>query len=91
LLKLGLNKTQTEKESLKISSRTSPFPQVFLFLLIAKISFSANFSAQVIGVSDGDTITVLHDARPEPMRLHGIDCPEKGQDLGARAKQLTSE
>jgi len=64
---------------------------VFIFLLIAKISFSANFSTQVIEVSDGDTIAVLHEGRSEPVRLNGIDCPEKGQDFGARSKQFTSD
>ncbi len=41
-------------------------------------------------VSDGDTITVLHSGKGERIRLHGIDCPEKRQAFGKRAKQLTS-
>jgi endonuclease YncB( thermonuclease family) len=45
----------------------------------------------VIGVADGDTITVLHEKRPERIRLCGIDCPEKRQPFGKRAKQFTSE
>jgi endonuclease YncB( thermonuclease family) len=32
----------------------------------------------------------LHDGRAEAIRLSGIDCPEKGQDFGTRAKQATS-
>ncbi len=44
----------------------------------------------MVGVSDGDTITVLHDGKGERIRLHGIDCPEKRQAFGKRAKQLTS-
>ncbi len=43
-----------------------------------------------MGVSDGDTITVLHSGKPERIRLHGIDCPEKRQAFGNRAKQFTS-
>ncbi len=43
-----------------------------------------------MGVSDGDTITVLHNGKGERIRLHGIDCPEKRQAFGNRAKQLTS-
>ncbi len=41
----------------------------------------------MVGVSDGDTITVLHDGKGERIRLHGIDCPEKRQAFGKRAKQ----
>ena len=44
----------------------------------------------VVGVSDGDTITVLHDQEPVKVRLYGIDCPEKRQAFGERAKQFTS-
>jgi endonuclease YncB( thermonuclease family) len=51
----------------------------------------AEFSGKVIGVSDGDTITVLRERSPVKIRLHGIDCPETGQDFGARAKSFTSE
>ncbi len=50
----------------------------------------ADFTYKVVGVSDGDTITVLHDGKAERIRLHGIDCPEKRQAFGNRAKQFTS-
>ncbi len=43
-----------------------------------------------MGVSDGDTITVMHNGKGERIRLHGIDCPEKRQAFGNRAKQFTS-
>jgi len=39
---------------------------------------------------DGDTIEVLHNNHAERIRLSGIDCPEKGQAYGHRAKQATS-
>ncbi len=48
------------------------------------------FTGRVMGVSDGDTITVLHKGKGERIRLHGIDCPEKRQAFGKRAKQFTS-
>jgi endonuclease YncB( thermonuclease family) len=48
------------------------------------------FQARVVGVSDGDTITVLDGTTEIRVRLNGIDCPEKRQPFGARAKQLTS-
>ncbi len=49
-----------------------------------------DFSGKVVGISDGDTITVLRDRTPVKIRLSGIDCPETGQDFGRRAKSLTS-
>ena len=50
----------------------------------------AGFVAKVVGVTDGDTITVLHDGAPEKIRLNGIDCPEKSQAFGTKAKTVTS-
>lgn len=41
-------------------------------------------------MSDGDSITVLHDGRQEHIRLWGIDCPEMHQDFGTKAKRATS-
>ena len=49
------------------------------------------WSGKVIGVADGDTITVLNDKHPVKIRLYGIDCPEKRQLFGKRAKQFTSD
>lgn len=46
---------------------------------------------RVVGVSDGDTIEVMHAGRAQKIRLYGIDCPEKRQDFGQRAKQFTSD
>jgi endonuclease YncB( thermonuclease family) len=48
------------------------------------------WSGVVVGVSDGDTITVLHEGKGEKIRLYGIDTPEKGQAFGKKAKQFTS-
>ena len=50
----------------------------------------ADFSGQVVSVLDGDTIEVLHNQHPERIRLSGIDCPEKGQAYGQKAKHATS-
>ena len=51
---------------------------------------SIHFTGKVVGVSDGDTISVMHNGKAERIRLSGIDCPEKGQAFGQRAKQFTS-
>jgi micrococcal nuclease len=49
------------------------------------------FTAKVIGVTDGDTITVLRDKTPVKVRLEGIDCPEKKQAFGQRALESKRE
>lgn len=51
---------------------------------------SVQFSGKAVGITDGDTISVMHIGRAEKIRLNRIDCPEKGQAFGQRAKQLTS-
>ena len=49
-------------------------------------------SVRVVGVSDGDTITVLTaDKKQIRVRLVGIDAPESRQAYGERAKQKLSE
>lgn len=61
-----------------------------LLFLIGSPAFPDDNAASVIAVMDGDTIEVLHNQHPERIRLHGIDCPEKGQAYGNKAKQATS-
>ena len=46
---------------------------------------------KVVGISDGDTITVLHNGRGVKIRLYGVDTPEKRQAFGKKAKQFTSD
>jgi endonuclease YncB( thermonuclease family) len=42
----------------------------------------------VVGVSDGDSITVLDaDKRQHKIRLQGIDAPEKAQAFGQKSKE----
>ena len=47
---------------------------------------------KVIGVSDGDTITVLDDSNTQfKIRLSGIDAPEKSQPFGNVSKRHLSD
>jgi micrococcal nuclease len=56
------------------------------------LALPADFSARVVSISDGDTLTVLKADRTQvKIRLHGIDAPESGQDFGSRAKQAASD
>jgi endonuclease YncB( thermonuclease family) len=50
------------------------------------------FEGRVVGVQDGDTITVLDSSDANhKIRLQGIDAPEKGQAFGTRSGQNLSE
>jgi micrococcal nuclease len=52
--------------------------------------FAQEFSGRVVGVADGDTITVLVRKVPRKVRLSGIDCPEKSQAFGRQAREFTA-
>src|SRR5437867_2747586 len=68
------------------------FPSVtFSLILLSSTSAFADFSGRVVGVTEGDTIKVMHKGKEEKIRLYGIYCPEKGQPYGTKAKQFTSE
>jgi endonuclease YncB( thermonuclease family) len=48
-------------------------------------------TGRVIGVHDGDTLTVLTAAKEQvKFRLHGVDAPELGQAYGEQSKQALS-
>ena len=65
---------------------------VLAIFLLASVSLAAEpYQAKVVGISDGDTITVLHDGQGEKIRLYGIDTPEMKQAFGKKAKQFTSD
>ena len=67
------------------------FVTVLLFTLFIIPAVSQAWQGKVVKISDGDTIEVLHNGIAEKIRLYGIDCPEKKQDFGERAKQFTSD
>jgi len=58
-------------------------------LIHATYGNASDITAPVVSILDGDTLEVLHNQRPERIRLSGIDCPEKGQAFGQRAKHMT--
>jgi micrococcal nuclease len=62
---------------------------LFLFFLFSAVD-AFPFTGQVVSVLDGDTIEVLYNRKAQRIRLHGIDCPEKGQPFGKIAKWATS-
>ena len=70
------------------------FTGLILYVLANSLSALAVevLTGKVVGVSDGDTITVLDASKTQhKIRLYGIDCPESGQDFGQVAKQAMSD
>jgi micrococcal nuclease len=62
-----------------------------LILLLFTALPAHGWSGRVSSVADGDTISVLHEGRTVKIRLYGIDCPEKHQAFGQKAKTFTSQ
>lgn len=53
---------------------------------------AGQIEGMVVGVADGDTITVLDDSRQQhKVRFAFIDAPEKAQPFGTKAKQVLSD
>lgn len=62
-----------------------------LAFCLATVGYADSFTGKCVGVSDGDTVSVMKDGSAVKVRLNGIDCPESGQDFGAKAKKFTSD
>jgi len=59
--------------------------------LLISPAYAETLIGVVVGVSDGDTITVLDSERQQhKIRLGGIDAPEKAQPFGQRSKENLS-
>ena len=63
-----------------------------LLLSISGQSYADVLIGQVVGVSDGDTITLLDANKTQhKIRLAGIDAPEKAQAYGQASKKSLSD
>lgn len=60
-----------------------------ILLLFPLTAFA--WSGKCVAVTDGDMIEVMHQGKAEKIRLYGIDCPEKRQTFGKKAKQFTAK
>src|SRR6056297_2918394 len=63
---------------------------VFFISAAGVLGAVEQFSGEVVGVADGDTIDVMRGATEVTVRLHGIDTPEKNQPYGTKAKSFTA-
>ena len=81
-----------EKKPIDVQRSMRKFLLFIIVLSIFCQRLSAKtFSGKCVGVSDGDTISIMEYGKAIKIRLEGIDCPELGQDFGTRARRLTSE
>lgn len=75
--------------------RTASFPFALfltLGLLASAPAHSDTLVGTVVGLADGDTVTVLNASKTQyHIRLAGIDAPEKKQAFGNRSHQSLSE
>ena len=62
-----------------------------ILLCLWSLACAQTHEGRVVGVSDGDTLTVLMSGRQVKIRLAEIDAPEKSQAFGQRAKQSLSD
>ena len=67
------------------------FLLILVFALLPAYAQDQNFSGRVVGITDGDTLTILTASTEQVrIRLAEIDTPEKGQPYGNRSQQTLS-
>ena len=76
--------------------RFAGFAFCIVLAIVALIScgqsaLAESYIGRVVGVTDGDTIKVMHNGVAVKIRLAEIDCPEKTQAFGMQAKKYTSQ
>ena len=63
---------------------------LFCLLALPTLAADTTIVGKVVGVHDGDTLTLRTFNETLKVRLSGIDTPELGQPLGNNAKWLLS-
>jgi len=74
--------------------RKNDFNRVLVAIAFSMLTTASNADTligRVVGVSDGDTITLLVERQQVKVRLVEIDAPEKAQAFGNRSKQSLSD
>lgn len=57
----------------------------------ASSAYSYELQGKVVAVSDGDTITILSRNEESKVRLADIDCPERKQPFGQKARTFCAQ
>ena len=65
---------------------------VVAFSILTTVTHAETLSGQVVGIADGDTLTLLDATKTQhKVRLAGIDSPEKAQPFGQVCKKSLSD
>lgn len=65
---------------------------IIALLVLPISSLAESISGRVVGISDGDTLTILDSTNTQiKIRLAAIDAPEKAQAFGQKGKQALSD
>jgi endonuclease YncB( thermonuclease family) len=65
---------------------------IAVLLATAVAGYAQRFPVKVVGISDGDTFTVINrDKLQLKIRIFGIDAPEKKQAYGNKSKKALSD
>lgn len=59
--------------------------------VLATATEAAAYSGAVVGITDGDTLTILDHRQRIRIRLAAIDAPERRQPYGQRARQSLAD
>ena len=90
--KAQLTNEREDSKLMHYTSLTQNQMRFLIILLLLPLAALADITGTVVGVADGDTISVLDSSKGlTKVRLHQIDGPEKKQDFGQRSKQSLSE
>jgi micrococcal nuclease len=81
----------TEQINLFLARFTRLVLAVYLLGTWALPALAGTFNAKVVSVTDGDTLTVMHDGAREKVILFGVDCPELAQEFGPQSKKFTDD
>lgn len=87
----GVNRPSTRQQPWRIPAAFGLL-LVLGSLLMATAALAEDLRGKVVGIADGDTLTLLTERREQVrIRLSDIDAPERRQPYGTRARQMLAD